>query len=103
MATQDIPERMLFTFQSNGEVHGKRMVEASVEHLDVHEAPVGAAAEKRSWFGAEDTLAESFACLGFTQLDVEGILATLRVNKVSTREVEVLGRDLEAMGFAPAA
>lgn len=97
------PERMLFTFQSNGEIHGKRMVEATVEHLDVHEAPVGAAAEKRSWFGPEDTLAEAFAGLGFTHLDVDGVLATLRVNKVSTREVEVQGNQLETMGFKPSA
>ena len=97
------PERMLFTFQSNGEIHGKRMVEATVEHLAIHEAPVGATAEKRCWFGAEDTLAEAFACLGFTQLDVDGVLATLRVNKVSTREVEVRGDQLESSGFKPAA
>ena len=103
MANENVPERMLFTFQSNGEIHGKRMVEATVEHLAIHEAPVGAAAEKRSWFGAEDSLAEKFACLGFTQLDVDGVLATLRVNKVSTREVEVAAGALESIGFTPAA
>ena len=96
-------QRMLFTFQSNGEIHGKRMVEATVEHLVIHEAPVGTAADKRSCFGAEDTLAGAFACLGFTQLDVDGVLATLRVNKVSTREVNVQLRKLNSMGFQPSA
>ena len=100
---QNKVERMLFTFQSNGEIAGERMVEATVEHLAIHEAPVGAAANKRSWFGPEDTLAGAFACLGFTQLDVDGVLATLRVNKVSTREVEVHDEQLESMGFLPSA
>ncbi len=103
METKNAPERILFTFQSNGEIDGKRMVEATAEHLAIHEAPVGAAAGKRSWFGAEDALGKSFACLGFTQLDVEGVLSTLRVNKVSTREVEVQEGDLDKMGFAPSA
>ena len=103
MEPENVPERILFTFQSNGEINGQRMVEASAEHLLLHEAPVGPSAGKRLWFGAEDGLASAFSCLGFTDLDIEGILATLRVNKVSVREVEVLTSALDTMGFKPAA
>ena len=94
---------MLFTFQSNGESHGQRLVEASAEHLVVHEAPVGPAAEKRSWFGSEDELPVVFARVGFTQLDIDGVLAGLRVNRVETREVDAVSADLSGMGFVPKA
>ena len=45
MIDQNPRERMLFTFQSNGEIHGQRLVEATAEHLLIHEAPVGPNAE----------------------------------------------------------
>lgn len=103
MSQSKIVERMLFTFQSNGESHGHRLVEASAEHLLVHEAPVGPTAEKRSWFGPEDDLPGVFSQVGFTQLDIDGVLAGLRVNRVETREVEAVSADLPGMGFVPKA
>ena len=51
MNGQNVAERMLFTFQSNGEAHGQRTVEAVAEHLLVHEAPVGPDARGRGGFG----------------------------------------------------
>ncbi len=103
MTPEQAPQRILFTFQSNGEIDGRRMVEASAEHLAIHEAPVGPDARKLSWFGDEIELAAACLTLGFKQLDVDGVLATLRVNKVSTREVEVVVAELETVGFSSAA
>ena len=100
MAQRTDPERMLFTFQYNGEIHGRRMVQATVEHLVIHEAPVGPDAEKRNWFGSEDDLPEVFSKAGFTDLDIEGVLAGLRVNRVETREVETVSEELDGLGFA---
>ena len=90
---------MLFTFQHNGEAHGKSLVQATVEHLVVHEAPVGPEAEQRHWFGTEDDLPEVLAKVGFSDLDIEGVLAGLRVHRVETREVEAVSDDLNGLGF----
>ncbi len=92
---------MLFTFQSNGESHGQRLVEASAEHLLIHEAPVGPDTEKRCWFGAEDDLRGVFEQVGFSELDIDGVLAGLRVNRVETREVDAVSDDLAGLGFVP--
>lgn len=99
MSHPNVAERMLFTFQSNGEAHGQRMVEAVAEHLVVHEAPVGPDAERRSWFGAEDDLPAVFARVGFTALEIEGVLAGLHVNRIETREVEAVSDNLNSLGF----
>ena len=103
MSEPQVSERMLFTFQSNGESHGQRLVEASAEHLLIHEAPVGPEAEKRSWFGTEDDLPGVFAKVGFSVLDIDGVLAGLRVNRVETREVDAVSGCLETLGFVPKA
>lgn len=99
MSEKKAAERMLFTFQSNGEADGRRMVEAVAEHMVIHEAPVGPDAEKRSWFGTEDALPEVFKEVGFSDLDIEGVLAGLRVNRVETREIETVSEDLNRLGF----
>ena len=103
MSDPNVAERMLFTFQSNGEANGQRMVEAVAEHLVVHEAPVGAGAEKRSWFGTVEELPGVFAKVGFSEMDIRGVLAGLRVNRVETREVEAVSGELEGIGFVPKA
>ena len=103
MSDPNTAERMLFTFQSNGEANGKRMVEAVAEHLVVHEAPVGPEAEKRSWFGTEDDLPGVFGKVGFSEMDIRGVLAGLRVNRVETREVEAVSDHLNSLGFRPRA
>ena len=103
MNDESARERMLFTFQSNGESHGQRLVEATAEHLLIHEAPVGPNTNKRSWFGTEADLPATLTKAGFTDLDIQGVLAGLRVNRVETREVEATSKDLEALGFAATA
>ncbi len=58
MARQTIPQRMLFTFRSNGVANDRQLVEATVEHLEIHEVSADKTeANKRSWFGAADDLA----------------------------------------------
>lgn len=103
MSDQSQPERMLFTFQSNGESAGKRLVEATAEHMEIHEASVGPMSGKRSWFGTEDDLPEIFAQVGFSDIDIVGVLAGLRAHRVETREVETVAAKLDGLGFKPAA
>ncbi len=91
---------MSFTFQHNGEARGKSLVQATVEHLVIHEAPVGPEAEQRHWFGTEDDLPEVLAKLGFSDLDIGGVLAGLRVRRVETREVKTVLDDLDGLGFS---
>ena len=91
---------MLFTFRPNGENNGQRLVEATVEPVEQHEAPAGSG--KHSWFGAEEKLAAVLQKIDFPELDVEGVLAALYTNRVATREVEVSPEKLAAEGFAAA-
>lgn len=101
MTTTPIPQRMLFTFRGNGVENERRLVEATAEHLEIHEAPADKTeADKQSWFGAEDEMAGTLEKLGFTALDIEGVLGALHVNKIATREIEVLPQSLEEAGFA---
>jgi len=98
MATQNTPQRMLFTFRRNGDSNGKRLVEITVEPLEQHEAPVGA--DKHSWFGAEDDVSSTMETLDFVQIDIEGVVSALHTNRVATREAEVLPSDLSDAGFS---
>lgn len=99
MSNDAVAERMFFTFRSNGIANDQELAEATVEKLDEHEPPADASAEKQSWFGPIDTLREVLIGLGFTNLDVDGVLSTLKVNKVATREVSVKGDALKNAGF----
>ncbi len=101
MATENTPQRMLFTFHRNGDSNGKRLVEITAEPLEQHEAPAGAA--KLSWFGAEDGVAAILEGLEFPALDVEGVMGALHTNRDSTREVDVLPSDLVDVGFSASA
>ncbi len=104
MTTLTNPQRMLFTFRGNGVENGRRLTEARAEHLENHEAPADdAEADMRSWFGAEDDVAGILEMLGFPALDIEGVLGALHVNKIATREIDVLPQALEEAGFAPPA
>ena len=89
MSNEPVAERMFFTFRSNGNANDQELAEATVEKLNEHEPPVGGDAEKQSWFGATDGLGAVLLEMGFTTLDVDGVLSTLKVNKVATREVSV--------------
>ena len=62
---------------------------------------MGPQAEKRSWFGTEDNLPGVFAKVGFSSLDIDGVLAGLRVNRVETREVDAVSGALATLGFVP--
>ncbi len=99
MSNEAISERMFFTFRRNGNANDQELVEATAERLDEHEPVVGIAAEKQSWFGSTESLGAVFIDLGFTPLDVEGILSTLKVNKVATREVSVNADAIKDAGF----
>ena len=93
-------ERMFFTFRSNGNNGTDELVEATIEKLDVHEPPVGDAAQKQSWFGTAERLQGALVAVGFSDIDIEGVLSTLRVNKVATREVASTTAALSEAGFA---
>ena len=93
-------ERMFFSFRSNGTNDERELVEATVEKLDEHEPPAGAAAEKQSWFGTDTDLQSMLQTLGFPVLDIEGVLSTLKVNKIATRELETSSEELATAGFA---
>ena len=99
MSNEAVLERMFFTFRNNGNANDQQLAEATVEKLDEHEPPVGAEAEKQSWFGATDTLGAVLREIGFTTIDVDGILSSIRVNKVATREVSVTANALKEAGF----
>ncbi len=99
MKTEETPQRMLFTFRRNGDNPGRRLVEATAERLAQYEVP--ADVDKQSWFGAEDEVNASLEQLGFPTLDIEGVLATLHVNEVANREMEVLPNKLLKAGFVP--
>ena len=99
MSNEAVPERMFFTFRNNGSANDQELVEVTVEKLDEHEPPVGPNAEKQSWFGATDRLGAVLLEMGFTTLDVDGVLSTLKVNKVASREVSVTAALLKKTGF----
>ena len=99
MSNEEALERTFFTFRRNGNTNEHDLAEATAEKLDEHEPPAGTAAEKQSWFGATDSLGPVLTGLGFTTLDVDGVLSTLKVNKVATREVSVTSDALKAAGF----
>ncbi len=99
MFNEAVSERMFFTFRSNGNANDQELAEATVEKLDEHEPPVGADAERQSWFGTTDALRAVLIELAFTPLDVDGVLSTLKVNKVATREVRATADALKDAGF----
>ena len=98
-SNEAVHERMFFTFRDNGFANDQELVEATVEKLDEHEPSVGPNAEKQSWFGATDRLGAVLLEMGFTTLDVDGVLSTLKVNKVATREVSATADSLNETGF----
>lgn len=103
MSDKILAERMLFTFRHNGRHHEQDLVEITAEKLAEHEPPAGASAEEQSWFGPEEKLGSLLEELGFSALDLEGIIATLRVNKIATRELQTAPEALGKVGFAPVA
>lgn len=104
MTTESKPHRMLFTFRGNGVEGQRRLVEITAEHLAIHEAPASVeAAHKHSWFGDESDVADTLATIRFPALDIEGVLSSLHVNKVATREIETSEEELTSAGFAPSA
>lgn len=96
-------DRMFFTFRSNGTKDGRELVEVTVEKLDEHEPPAEAAAEKQNWFGTDTDLESTLQGLEFSALNIEGVLSTLKVNKIATREVEASFEALASFGFAAVA
>ena len=88
---------MLFTFRPNGEASGQRLVEITAEPVEQHETPAGA--ERQSWFGPEEKVAEILKQLAFAKLDVDGVMASLYTNRVATRSGAVSIERLGAAGF----
>lgn len=103
MPTQDQnqAQTLVFTFRPNGENAGQRMTEITAEPVEQHEAP--ALADRQSWFGPEEKVADTMGRLAFAQHDVDGVLAALYTNRVAARNVSASSTQLEAAGFHPSA
>lgn len=99
MVLNDLSQTFLFTFRCNGEAHGQRLAEASVEQLAGYDVSVAEGAYRRSWFGTEDALGPMLVSLGFEDLDVQGIAAALHGHRDADRKLAVTPDQLQAAGF----
>ena len=78
------------------------MAEITAELVEDHEPSADRnLAAKQSWFGQENSVAAALELLGVPQRDVDGVLATLHVNKTATLELELNPDQLHGAGFAP--
>ncbi len=103
MVLNDLSQTFLFTFRCNGEAHGHPLAEASVEQLADYDGSVVGDAYRKSWFGAQMDLRPMLAQLGFTAVDIEGVMAALGSHRDADRKLAVTPDQLTAAGFQDAA
>ncbi len=99
MVLHDLSQTFLFTFRCNGESHGRPLAEALVEQLASYDVSVAAGAYRRSWFGAQADLGPMLAKLGFSSVDIEGVMAALSSHRDADRKLAVTPDQLTAAGF----
>ncbi len=75
------------------------MVEAVAAEIVEEDRSAAPDAYKRHWFGSESELEAMLAQLGFSALDQEGILASLRSHRDAARKLEVDQVQVEKAGF----
>ena len=90
---------LLFTFSASSNASGHLVVEASVEELAGQDRSVAPDAYRRYWSGSESELASMLSTLGFSLLDQEGILASLRSHRDAARKLEVSQAEVQKAGF----
>ncbi len=99
MLANDFSQRFLFTFRPNGQANSQDSIEVLVEELADYDPSAAADSYKRSWFGTEDALLSMLNALGFTEMDVEGILAALKSHRTADRKLTVTPDQLQDAGF----
>lgn len=100
MVLNDLSQTFLFTFRCNGESpSGRRLAEVLVEQLADYDVSVAADAYHRSWFGTEEVMIPMMKELGFEDLDVRGVMATLLSHRGVDRKLAVTPDQLEGAGF----
>ena len=75
------------------------VVEAVATEIVEEDRSVAPGAYRRHWFGSESELGALLAKLGFSALDQEGILASLRSHRDVARKLEIDQAQVEQAGF----
>lgn len=99
MLLDDSSQTFLFTFRPNGQTDGHVLAEVLVEQLADYDPSVAADSYKRSWFGSDDALGPMLAKLGFSDSDVQGVMAALKSHRNVDRKLAVTPDQLRNAGF----
>ena len=102
MVLYDFAQTFLFTFRSNGSAHGEPLAEVLVEQLAGYDPSPAADAYKRVWFGTERSLGDTLEGLGFSALDIRGVMGALHSHRDADRRLSVTPDQLHAAGFQEA-
>ena len=99
MVQSDASYTFLFTFRCNGVAYGEPLVEAYVEQLADYDPSVAGDAYRRAWFGTKNSLPVQLKSLGFSDFDVQGVMAALRDHRDADRRLDTTPDRLHAVGF----
>ena len=91
---------LFFMFSSSSTAKGKMVVEAVAAEIVEEDRSAAPGAYERHWFGSESELEALLATLGFSMLDQQGILASLRSHRDIALKLEIDRAQVEKAGFA---